>query len=117
MKDQYIKNDGFLILYRINSSESLRFAKDEMDYIISRNNVDHSKTIPIVLIGTKCDLCEKDRVISFEDGLEMARKYEIPFFETSAKICINIEEAVFSLINEIHKKREDTNKKKECLFM
>jgi hypothetical protein len=55
--------------------------------------------------------------------MELAKKYGIPFFETSAKICVNVEESIFSLIEEIYKKKElvpnvSLNKKdKDCLMM
>jgi len=35
------------------------------------------------LIGNKCDL--EDRVVSKEEAEELGKKYEISYFETSAK--------------------------------
>ena len=37
-----------------------------------------------LLIGNKCDVDEADREVSYSDGEEIAAKYKIPFFETSA---------------------------------
>jgi GTPase KRas len=71
----------------------------------------------IVLIGTKCDL-EKEREVTFEEGLKLAKKHEIPFFETSAKVCINIDESIFALVEEIYKsKQKIQHQKKDCLMM
>ena len=43
-----------------------------------------------ILVGNKCDMEEK-RKVSYEEGLELARHYEIPFLETSAKNSVNVE--------------------------
>ena len=49
------------------------------------------KDILICLIGNKCDL-EGKRVISFEDGKNLADQNNLLFYETSAKNGINIQE-------------------------
>jgi GTPase KRas len=85
---------------------------------ISRCKEDCEK-IPMVLVGTKCDL-EIDRKIDFQSGADFAKENKIPFFETSAKIPLNIEESVFTLIEEIYKIREISKapvKTIECLMM
>ena len=46
----------------------------------------------MVLIGNKCDL-EKERKVSKEEGENLAQKYGIPFYETSAKTGANVQEA------------------------
>ena len=40
---------------------------------------------------------EKIRVISSQEGIEMARKYNVPYIETSAKVGYNIDK-LFDLI-------------------
>ena len=47
--------------------------------------------VRIMLVGNKTDL-EGERVISTEEGKKMADKYEIPYFESSAKTGYNITE-------------------------
>ena len=44
-----------------------------------------------ILVGNKCDL-EHKRQVSYEQGKEIARQYNIQFLETSAKEVVNIEE-------------------------
>ena len=44
-----------------------------------------------VLIGNKADL-EEHRQVPREKGEELAKRYGIPFFETSAKTGENVEE-------------------------
>src|SRR3546814_13709378 len=49
----------------------------------------------MVLIGNKSDL-EDQRQVTREEGVEYARRFRIPFFETSAKQRINIDEVTLS---------------------
>lgn len=63
-----------------------------------------------ILIGNKCDWEEK-RAVSKEQGQALADELGIPFLEVSAKANINIEEAFFSLANDIKKRIIDTSGK------
>ena len=45
--------------------------------------------ICLVLLGNKCDL-EEERVVTKEEGEDLAASYNLPFFESSAKANINI---------------------------
>ena len=51
-------------------------------------------------MGNKCDM-EENRRVSFEEGMELAKHYEIPFLETSAKNSINVENSFITMSNEI----------------
>ena len=44
----------------------------------------------MVLVGNKIDL-DSERAVSYEDGEEFAKMNNMPFFETSAKTGVNIE--------------------------
>jgi GTPase SAR1 family protein len=116
MKDVYIKpSNGFLLFYDITMESQFASIKDDIERILRDKYEDH---FPMVL-ETKCDL-EKERKILLDEGREFANKYEIPFLETSAKVCINIEEVIFSLVGEIHKTKNQRNQqktKKDCLLM
>lgn len=57
-------------------------------------------SVNIVLIGNKCDLDSKIAVDK-NRGQELADEYSIPFFETSAKANINVQEAFTSLVNSV----------------
>ena len=50
-----------------------------------------------VICGNKCDL-QSQREVSTQEGVAYANKIGWPFFETSAKLAININEAVQELI-------------------
>ena len=61
------------------------------------------KTILLVLIGNKVDL-ENEREVSYEEGADFAKQYEMFFYETSAKTGKNIDEVFIKTTNEIAKK-------------
>jgi len=60
-----------------------------------------------ILVGNKCDL-EENRKVSFEEGMELSKHYEIPFLETSAKNSVNVESSFLTMSKEI--KRNIQNK-------
>ena len=55
-----------------------------------------------ILVGNKCDM-EESRKVSYEEGLELAKHYEIPFLETSAKNSINVDTSFITMSKEIKK--------------
>lgn len=67
----------------------------------------------MVLVGNKCDLAEQ-RVISTEQGEELARKFGgCAFLEASAKNKINVEQIFYDLIRQINRKNPQTAKPKD----
>ena len=61
-----------------------------------------------LLVGNKCDLDDK-RVVSYEEGAELAKHYDIPFLETSAKNSVNVEKTFETMTMEIKKKNSKPN--------
>ena len=95
MRDQYTRSsDCFLVVYSITSRSSF----DEVSMLIDIcRRVKDTDDIPMVLVGNKCDL-EEHREVSTEEGIEQANYYGIPFFESSAKVRINVEEAFYEAV-------------------
>ena len=92
-----LKNSlGLILVYSINNRKSFENCEKWLNEI-KRNNI---KTIPIILIGNKCDL-EKEREVNKEEGLNYANKNGFEFFECSAKNKININESISCLIYSI----------------
>ena len=46
---------------------------------------------------------EESRKVSFEEGMELAKHYEVPFLETSAKNSLNVEKSFITMSMEIKK--------------
>jgi small GTP-binding protein len=57
-------------------------------------------TVNIVLIGNKSDL-ESKRAVEKSRGQDLAKEYDILFFETSAKADINVQEAFTALVGAV----------------
>ena len=92
-----IKNaNGVLLMYDVTNKISFDSISEWMKNI----KEEKGDTFPVVLVGNKIDLKEK-RVISKEDGQDLADKYGISFFETSNLSGENIYEAGVKLVNTI----------------
>jgi len=122
MRDQYMRSgQGFLVVYSITSKVSFTEVANLKNQIIRVKEVDSA---PVVFVGNKCDL-ESERQVPKSDGNEAATTFGCPFFETSAKANINVENSFFQLVREIKKdlsavsSGDDKNdkKKEKCLVM
>lgn len=59
----------------------------------------------VVLCGNKSDL-EEQRMVKEEEAKELAEKYGIPYFETSAANGTNVSKAIETLLDLIMKRME-----------
>ena len=87
-----------IIVYDITSRDSFNEVKNWIDDCINYS----PKTVLMALIGNKCDL-KDNRIISTEEGQELADKYGILFYETSALDGTNIKE-IFKETGEKYKR-------------
>lgn len=116
MRDQYIRSgQGFIIVYSITSRPSFENLSTFHDQILRVKDED---TFPVVILGNKCDL-EKDREVAMAEAKQFAESIEAPFYETSAKARINVEEGFYQLVREIRRwnamaaQEDDDGKKKK----
>ena len=89
---------GLLLVYDITNIQSFLHLDEWMKTII--NNKEINK-YPVLLVGNKIDLQEK-REVTFEQAKSFANKYNIQYYETSAKTKQGIKEVFLSLINEVY---------------
>ena len=85
-------SNGILLIYAITTRES--FKNLESWLIEIEKNA--SENVLKILIGNKNDL-ESERVISKEEGQDFAKRYNMQFIETSAKMDTNVSEAFLTL--------------------
>lgn len=105
MRDQYMRTgQGFLIVYSITSRSSFDEVSQFREQILRVKDADK---VPMVICGNKSDL-ESDRQVTAVEGRDLAKSYGTPFYETSAKTRINVEESFFELVREI--RRQDVQK-------
>jgi len=123
MRDQYMRTgQGFLCVYNITSHSTFEEVTKLREQILRVKDMDR---VPIVLVGNKCDL-ETNRQVTKCEGQELAQRFDVPFFEASAKTRFNVENCFFQLVREIRiqiggpfkeKEKEKSKKKKVCLIL
>jgi GTPase SAR1 family protein len=94
--------DGFVLTYDISNRPSFDHVIGWMRDIKTRAPPD----CDIVLSGNKSDL-DNDRVVSFDEGKQLADEYGVQFFETSALTGMNVEKMFTALATTIKHKRID----------
>ncbi|XP_068689890.1 uncharacterized protein [Montipora foliosa] len=92
---------GIMLVYDITNKKSFENIKNWIRIIEEHAPHDVEK----MLLGNKCDM-EDRRVVSKEQGTQLATEYGIKFMETSAKASINVEEAFFTLARDIKLKMD-----------
>ncbi len=94
----YKGSTGIILTYAVDDRESFNNVRKWMKQIIQNA----PKNVCKILIGNKSDM--PGRQVEEREGLELANSLGIPFFETSAKDNINIEECFGSIAKEIKDK-------------
>ncbi|KAH0788132.1 Ras-related protein RABD1 [Histomonas meleagridis] len=79
---------------------------------------DSSEDTCKILIGNKCDL-NNVREVKEEEGEQLAREYDIPFMETSAKDSLNVDNLFYTMAIAMKEKAgvstsQQTETKESC---
>ena len=102
------KANGILLIYDITNKDSFNSIGKWMESI---DEVSSANT-KVILVGNKIDM-EGERQVTKEEGERRAKEYNIPFYETSCKDGININEVFSRITKEILNKKgniEDNSK-------
>lgn len=67
--------------------------------------VKNDENVPFVMVGNKADLDQNQRRVSEEEAQQLARTWNVPYVETSAKTKQNVEKVFFDLMREIRKRK------------
>ena len=119
MRDRYMRTgQSFLMTYAINSRKS--FEELNTDFLPQILRVKDQDKVPMVLVGTKCDL-EDERQVTIDEARKWAEAISMPFYETSAKARINVADVFIEAAREVAKSnghyvtnRKPGKKKKDC---
>lgn len=103
------KADAFIIIYDITSRESFINIYKYYDYLkFALNNLEKKYNKIIYIVGNKYDL-RTNRLISENEGREIANKYEAKFMECSAKNGLNVDRLFEYIIQDISRKEESNS--------
>jgi small GTP-binding protein len=86
---------GILLVYDITNEDSFENIRNWVKQI----EQNATKNVCKILIGNKHD--RDDRKVTYEQGEELAKEYNMHFLETSAKTNYNINEAFVNITKEI----------------
>ncbi len=89
---------GIILTYSIAEPDTFKNIENWMKQIQQQA----SENVCKILVGNKCDVAE--RGVEYDEGRRLADKYGIPFFETSAKSGINIEDTFMTIARDIKNK-------------
>ncbi|KAJ5080513.1 ras-like protein [Anaeramoeba ignava] len=101
----YAKGDGFLLVCSYDNFSSIEEILEFKETILQAKDVEDSSQVPILLVVNKCDLSNKDRVFSRKEVDDLARLYDLPVIETSAKNGTNVDNAFHKLTTQILKQK------------
>ncbi|XP_019359791.1 PREDICTED: ras-related protein Rab-27A isoform X2 [Gavialis gangeticus] len=93
---------GFLLLFDLTNEQSFLNVRNWLSQLQTHA---YCENPDIVLCGNKSDL-EDQRTVKEEEAKELAEKYGIPYFETSAANGANVSKAVETLLDLIMKRME-----------
>ena len=79
--------DGIMLVYDITDLESFQHMKKWIDLVKNYND-----KLPLILVGNKIDK-DDERIVTEEEGNNLAKEYKLSFFETSAYSGKHIEKA------------------------
>ena len=96
--------EGIILMYDITKQKTYDDITEWMENVKQIKGTD----FPMILIGNKSDL-ENQRIVSKEEGEELALKFNLKFFEISNKDGNNVNEAAVEIISQIVDKKEKEN--------
>lgn len=104
IRDNYFRSgEAFLCVFSILEPDSLSATEELREQVLRVKNDD--KSVPFLLVGNKTDL-EQRRQVSQEAALELARSWQVPYVETSAKTRQNVDQVFIELTRMIRDRRE-----------
>ncbi|OQO06104.1 hypothetical protein B0A48_08692 [Cryoendolithus antarcticus] len=103
IREMYMRYaQGFLLVFSITSPSSLAELAELREQIVHMKQ--HEPNIPIVLVGNKADL-EDDRRVTRARAFQVSQQWgNIPYYETSARRRLNVNEVFVDVCRQILRK-------------
>ncbi|KAG0000236.1 hypothetical protein BGZ80_010420 [Entomortierella chlamydospora] len=120
IRDNYYRSgEGFICVFSLCEYESFMHTQEFKDQI---SRVLDDDKIPFILVGNKADLTQL-RKVNQGDAAARATEWNCPYYETSAKTRLNVDEVYTVLMRKIQqrkesaKDRERKGKKGKCMIL
>lgn len=99
---------GIIIVYDVTNRDSFDNVRQWMQEIEKFA----SENVNKLLVGNKSDL-EEQREVTYDEGVELAKKFDIPFLEVSAKNSLHVDDTFTTMATEIQTRflKEKSQKK------
>ncbi len=111
MRDLYIKNgQGFLLVFSIINQQTFQDLRAMREQILRVKNTD---SVPLILVGNKCDIFDEREVNAIE-GKDLAAEWGCPFYETSAKTKQNVDEIFAEVVRRMKTAQNSSSNKGTC---
>jgi small GTP-binding protein len=105
-KAYYRGAHGILVVFDISRRDTFNQTRMWVDSI--RDSSSDSSPIDVILVGNKSDL---ERMVEKAEAEDLAKQFQIPYFETSAKDATNVDAAFLALATSALKRRQSQNGK------
>ncbi|KAJ2802695.1 Ras GTPase [Coemansia helicoidea] len=103
MRDYQIRGgDCFVVVYSVADMQTLHEAESILRKIFLVKETDN---VPIVLVGNKCDLPERE--VTTRDGTELARRVRAGFYEASARDNLRVDDVFTQCVRRIKRLRRE----------
>jgi len=124
--------DACILVYDVTDQKSFESVETWMNEFLMQATPKSPKEFPFMILGNKADLAKTKRGVPEAKAQAYCKsKNDIPFYETSAKDNINVEQAFYTIARNAMKqedkhgryqpppvwdlgKKEDTKKKADC---
>ncbi|CAH8854745.1 unnamed protein product [Trichobilharzia szidati] len=101
IRDYYFRSsEGFLLVYAIDDEESLRALPMFHEQVVRIKNCEQP---PMLIVANKCDLKDPKQKDYTLQGMQYAKCWGVPFVETSAKMCCNVDKVFIEIGREIRR--------------
>eukprot|EP00997_Jenningsia_sp_PLL12_P008439 NODE_5213_length_593_cov_84.198529_g4510_i0.p1 GENE.NODE_5213_length_593_cov_84.198529_g4510_i0~~NODE_5213_length_593_cov_84.198529_g4510_i0.p1 ORF type:complete len:165 (-),score=91.83 NODE_5213_length_593_cov_84.198529_g4510_i0:98-526(-) len=91
---------GYMMLYSVTQTRSFEEVEELHAELLEAKE---GAEVPLVLVANKVDL-DKERVVTTEEGEQMAQRLNCKYIETSAKTRQNVDDAFVELIRLVLKR-------------
>jgi len=103
---------GYVLVYSINSQKSFEVVRIIYEKLLDMTG---KVNVPIVLVGNKTDL-HMERVVSYEEGKQVAESWKAAFLEASAKQNQSVQEIFHTILMQIEKTDGNIPDQSKCII-